>query len=257
VIQPNGQIVVVGSAETLYAMPDFLVVGGPPPTAPPDTYADVVVRLNPDGTLDTSFGMGGTVVIPMTVSTTTGVDGVSLGANGTITVTDGSKTFVFDVNGNPLQNNNGGGVVTITEPIVPTPSTPPTAPIGPTPPANEGQAPQQLSEENGGATESLAQTGPIETDDVQQPSTAEFAPASIVQNEAAFIQPGVAGNAIAQSIPEMSSLVRPTAVGPYDSSRAWVAPGDDQMVDYLPPPDAEGQDLPAAKPDEQRDPQPG
>jgi uncharacterized delta-60 repeat protein len=52
-LQPNGQIVAASSMATSFF---------PPPGDAPLTYGFATVRLNTDGSLDTSFGTGGTVV---------------------------------------------------------------------------------------------------------------------------------------------------------------------------------------------------
>ena len=96
VLQPNGQIVVAGTADTLSAMNDLFGLTGFRDGFPQDTFCRRChAGLNAGRTVDNSFYCDGAVVVPMTAANTMGVDGVSVkAANGTITLMDGSSAYV-------------------------------------------------------------------------------------------------------------------------------------------------------------------
>ncbi len=239
VIQPNGQIVVAGTADTVTH------------NNRADSFADVVTRLNSDGDVDSNFGTGGAIVIPVTASTTTGVDGVSLSANGTITLVDGSRTLIVFEGSGSQQNNNGGG--TVNEP--PPAPTPPPEPVGPKLPTTEGQSPQKLPEATGGATETLTQTAPIDTETEQSSASADQGQAVVQLSPAnsgavesvAQIAPLVTAveqlstlaisNTAAQTALLTSMLLRPNAAGPFDPNRWVMSIVDDKAANAMPAPD--------------------
>jgi uncharacterized delta-60 repeat protein len=259
VVQPNGQIVVAGTASAYVEYNDVIAVGFRRPPEFEPAPSDVITRLNPDGALDTSFGNGGTIVIPQTPWTTAGVVGVNLGGNGTITLVDGSSTIVVFEGAPPVTTppvatppvTTGGG--TSSEPPVAT------SPVGPKLPTTEG--PQQ-SEANGGDTsESIAETAPTQTE-----ATSGTPTSSTVQGEAPLSQTApinnpvtqttlqtslaatsnaiVADNAITQTTLLTSLLLRPNASGPFDSDRWVMAITDDDKSGFLPIPDAAPMDMP-------------
>ena len=78
IVQPDGKIIVVGDS------------------GEPATYKTTVVRFNPDGTLDTSFGTGGNVTITIPAAKSFGTD-VALQVDGKIVV--GARTW-DNVSGN-------------------------------------------------------------------------------------------------------------------------------------------------------------
>jgi uncharacterized delta-60 repeat protein len=77
-LEPNGQIVVAGS---------YTIVAGTPAQAASLMNANwAVLRFNPDGSLDTSFGSGGKPVNPFPTGTVASADAVVVEPNGKILV---------------------------------------------------------------------------------------------------------------------------------------------------------------------------
>ena len=81
-IQPDGRLVLVGTADTT------------PPTSPPGTFTDIaVMRLNPDGTPDETFGERGSVHFSASASTSRSARGATPATMSRCRPTGGSSSW--------------------------------------------------------------------------------------------------------------------------------------------------------------------
>ncbi len=94
-VQPDGKILVVGSA----------------PTGSNSSDQMAIVRFNPDGTLDATFGVGGKLIVS---ATTAAALAVALQSDGKIVLAGGSSLVRLNLNGSLDSGFGSGGLVTLT-----------------------------------------------------------------------------------------------------------------------------------------------